>query len=385
MKAFFDRLRARAAIMTLDEWIVCAAALSILLPDPIVAVLTLITAIFLLIRPSSRKRIITRPSFPVALALLPILVVPSIIYGYTFGIAAGLFGWSALVILIFAGSVMSVRLFSNVLDIFLAVSVVAAVYGVYCQIMGILEIGRVGSIYENPNYYGYAIELTIIAALCQYLRKGKLIYIALLVINLACNVLCDCRTAWVAILAAVTVFALMYLRKLWILLAAGGAGIAFVFIARLIPSIGERLTFDDISHSFSNRTTYWSNAWSWFLDRPIFGSGVSSYEPLSALHGERVLAHAHSLYLDMLLDVGIVGTILFAVLAFLALKGMFARQPRERFDCFNCLIVAVLVATALHGITDAPIVGVSTALMFVLMLSGAQASNYSRLRTRDAA
>lgn len=364
--------------MSGDEWILIAAMGSILLPDAgcgaVLIALLLLTAL----RRSSRKRLLRRMSAKptvtqtaAALVLLPSLVIKPILDGHVYGVVTGVGIWLMIFLAMYASEIMTVRLYSNLLDLMLALSAVAAAYGVYCQFAGILELGRVASIYENPNYYGYAIELTVLAALCQYMRKRNSVYLLVIVLNLLCNVLCDCRSAWVAILASVTVFLLMYFRRLWLLAVAAGAGGVFAFVVRFIPSIGERLTLEAIARSLSNRERYWGNAWRWFRESPLFGRGAFSYHMLSAQEGEKVLVHAHSIYLNILLDVGVVGSVMVLLCFAVQLAGFRRRQPAERFNSFNCLIAATLAATLVHGLTDATVLGVSTAVLFLMILAGA--------------
>lgn len=68
--------------------------------------------------------------------------------------------------------------------------------------------------------------------------------------------------------------------------------------------------------TLQQRFYYWEAAWSMFLDSPIIGNGLGSFEVLYPMH--RVLSsqetrQAHSILFESLAEFGVLGTLLFAV------------------------------------------------------------------------
>ena len=365
------RIKARTRTLSADEWIITAVTASVVLPDPAVGVIVGLAALFALIHPARRKKLAAMPAFWATLVMLPLCVLPGVLKGYLIGALGGVVVWLIMVYLLYLSSVMTLRFFSNLMDELLAVSVAAMLYGLFCKWQGILELGRVASIFENPNYYGCALEFFVLIAACQYCRKSKPVYLVLLAMNVLCNIMCDSRTAWVAMLASVAVFAFLRIRKFWLLCAAGGAAALLFFVLQFVPGVGARLTLEAIGRSLGNRMIYWGNAWDWIKQSPLFGYGVLGYRMLSQLHGERVLVHAHNLYLNMVLDIGAVGTLGFLWLAVGTLSPVVRRKRSPRYECADYLVIASIAAILVHGITDLTTLGVSTALLKVGIMSGA--------------
>lgn len=366
----FHRIKARMNVLTSDEWIVLSVTAGMMLPTYLFAAVLCPASIYVLIRSAKRRKIITHPAFFITMLMLPVLIIPSIISGNGTGLIYGAAVWLVMVFLLYASSIMNRWLFSNVLDIMLAISVIAAVYGVFCQIFGILEVGRVSSIFENPNHYGYCIEIFVLVSIYQYLSKHKRIYIILLVMNLLCNLMCDCRTAYLAIIGSVVLFAFMRIKKWWLLGVAGGAVGAFVLFVWLSPTLAPRFTIDALTNSLDNRTVYWSNALRWFSRNPIIGYGLCGYRMLSQRTGLRMLAHAHNLPINILLDIGVVGSIALVLLMIRHLSGLRRVVANEKYANTAFLLVAVGVATFIHGMTDVPMLGLTTSMMAVMIIPG---------------
>lgn len=384
LKNLFLRAKTRAMQLNIDEWIIVLTLFAVILPDALLAVLICAMGMFILINPTRRRKISAQPSFYITLLMLPVILLPAVLSGNAAGLVFGAVIWFMLIFMLYVSTAATLWFTSNIMDILLLLSVVSAVVGLIQIPLGIRFLGRIFSIYDNPNYYGYAIEIFILAAIYQYSHKGKPIYLILAAINLLCNMMCDCRSALPAIALSVTVFIFMKLKKIWLLGAAAGASALFIALLRLIPALAPRLSAEALMRSFENRTRYWSNAAEWFAEKPIFGYGASGYSILSEAHGEKVLVHAHNLPLNILLDFGIVGAIAFAALVIRLIFPIFRKHKKTALADVGCLIISVITATFVHGITDVPIFGVSTALMFVTLLgtAGCCSNEYSSIRAK---
>lgn len=384
LKNYIKRARVRASQLNVDEWIIASMLFAIILPDALLAVLIIAVGLFIFISPSRRRKIAAQPAFYIILLMLPVIILPAILSGNVTGLVFGAVIWFMLIFMIYVSSAATLWFTSNIMDILLLLSVVSAVVGLIQIPLGIRFLDRIFSIYDNPNYYGYAIEIFILAALYQYSHKGKRIYIFLAAGNLLCNLMCDCRTALPAIALSATVFIFMKLKKTWLLGIAAAAAALFTAILRFIPALAPRLSAEALMRSLANRTRYWGNAAEWFLQKPIFGYGASGYSMLAEEHGEKVLVHAHNLPLNLLLDFGIVGMIAFIALLLRLIYPIFRRQEKKALADVGYLIISALIATLVHGVTDVPIFGVSTALMFVTILgtAGCYSNEYAAIRAR---
>ena len=384
LKNYIKRARVRASQLNSDEWIITSVLLAVILPDALLAALIIAVGLFIFISPARRRKIAAQPAFYITLLMLPVIMLPAVLAGNVTGLIYGAFIWFVLVFMLYVSANTTLWFTSNLMDILLLLSVVSAVVGLIQLPLGIRFLGRIPSIYDNPNYYGYAIEIFILAALYQYSHKGKSIYLFLAAGNLLCNLMCDCRTALPAIALSATVFIFMKLKKAWLLGIAAAAAALFTAVLRLIPSLAPRLSMEALMRSLANRTRYWGNAAEWFLQKPVFGYGASGYSMLSEAHGEKVLVHAHNLPLNILLDFGIVGMTAFIALVLRLIFPVFRKQEKKTLSDVGYLIISVLIATLVHGITDVPIFGVSSALMFVTLLGtvGCYGNEYASIRAK---
>lgn len=368
-----SKVKTRARSLTIDEWIIASVTAALVFPEYIFAVILCAVAIFALVHPARRSAMMDQPGFLVAMLMLPAMLLPVILSGNLTGLVFGAVIWLAIVFCMYASSVITHRFAGNLLDLLLVISIIASAVGLFDRLfIGTMVDGvmRTSSIFSNANHYGYCIELFSIIALCRYVKKGKPIYLVVLVINLASNLLCDCRTAWLAIIAALCTLMLFKVRGRWVLFAVMGAcmagGVILIFV---LPQISPRLSITSIMSSFYRRSDMWKTAVDWIGDNPLFGYGAGSYEMLSIQHGVRVLKHAHNLILNLLLDFGLIGTVCFGIFAWQTLVPAFKKSYVKKYSYLSAMILSALVATMVHGITDVPIFGVSTSYVFVLMMA----------------
>ncbi|MEA5510759.1 O-antigen ligase family protein [Crocosphaera sp. UHCC 0190] len=135
-------------------------------------------------------------------------------------------------------------------------------------------------------------------------------------------ILTNSRSAWGLALLGLMAFAL-YLRWYWLI---GGVivAIAAVFWAawgpfgqemmrHLIPSyFWARLTDDLYSDRYVTalRTTQWGVAWEMMLKRPWLGWGLRNFTPVYQTEMNVWMGHPHNLFLMLLAEIGIPGTLL---------------------------------------------------------------------------
>lgn len=319
----------------------------------------------------SRKKLISQKNAPALGVLLPLMLLPAVISGNIFGLVIGLVMWLTIAFMLVCRSVMTAEFFDTVCDVLLLVSVISALCGVICLLCGITVHGdRIQSVFENPNFFGYAIELFVVIAAYRFVRTKKTIYLALIVMNLACNILSDCRTAWLAVFAALAVFTFCIYGKLWLPLAALGTCALGLLVARLLPGIGDRLSAESLSFAMNDRIGLWKNALSWIKERPLLGYGAMSYRMLSNANDLTEKYHCHNLFLNMALDFGIIGSLGFVWLALRSVGCVFMKTQSKLHAQLRALLLSAFAATLVHGITDVPLLGIDCAVLFVILLSG---------------
>ena len=126
-------------------------------------------------------------------------------------------------------------------------------------------------------------------------------------------VLTQNRSGWLAALAGAAVALPLGLGRRR--LAVAVAGLTGVFLALALTLPAGSLADDLAAHGGGNRPWYWNVAWSQAADHPVAGRGAGTFELawLEQQPIEESVLDAHSLYLETLAELGLVGLGLLAL------------------------------------------------------------------------
>ncbi len=245
--------------------------------------------------------------------------------------------WSIMAGVIFLGSIAVFKYVTGDLD---------NIYGGFAQtsfshISGELDSHRLSGTMADPNFYAALLAFAIPLAFERMVNERswllRLIALAALGLGLASIGLTASRGALVA-LGLVAGLAVLLLRPKLLLVLPLTLPIVVValslvpeeYVQRyqamldLIPGLGGR--GGGTETSIRGRLGEWAAAWAMFLDYPIFGIGLNQYEPNFETYTLRLgtelrggVRQAHSLYLEIAAERGLVG-----LTAFLALLGLAA-------------------------------------------------------------
>ncbi len=229
---------------------------------------------------------------------------------------------------------------------FIAPSAVVAFVGIAQYCLGLAPYGwidevlfggitsRAVSVFNNPNILGVYMAMMLPFALRLTLPKknAKLRILGGIasVFIIVCTVFTFSRSAWIALAAGGLLFAVMISPKgfLWILPAAGVTALA----ALIFPdSVGARLinfiTLSDSANSY--RLSVWNSSWDMLSQ--IFAGGIGMGEEAFktayinfASAGTQYAMHSHSLYMQIAIQLGLVGLVLFFILLFSVSKKCFS-------------------------------------------------------------
>ena len=172
---------------------------------------------------------------------------------------------------------------------------------------------------DNPNILAQYLTPGIILGLALALRRGRLstrvLFLAGVAISGACLIYTQSRMGWVALGLAIAVFLLFYDRRLLLV-----AAVAAVMVVILKPDLlSSRLT--SILNLSSDSSIYyrfliWQVAAHIIRDFWFSGVGPGSaafqliYNKFYAVYGMQAY-HTHNLYLEMLVEYGVFGTLIF--------------------------------------------------------------------------
>ncbi|MBQ8732273.1 MAG: O-antigen ligase family protein [Oscillospiraceae bacterium] len=331
------------------------------------------TAGYALFLPHQRKKLLAvsggRYLF---LFFIPLLLLP-ILYGNLLGLLAGLGMAVILIFALFARANMTPRLFEQILDLILFCSILAAVYAVIQTQIIILPLhgNRAFSFFFNPNYYGFMLEFFTLLSFYRLIKAKtaarKWWYLFCLGANVLGLALCNSLGAILATFGGALV--LLFLSKhyrLFLLVLA--CLLFFLFMTYVFPTFFPRV--QGVGGTTNTRLTIWDTALMAFLQTPFFGRGLITYLDIHTQFGGYATFHAHSLYLDTLLNFGFCGTLLLLVYFckqyFVVVKNFIYRKK----ILLSSLLLGGLACILIHGIVDTVILWPACAILTTLLLSG---------------
>lgn len=225
--------------------------------------------------------------------------------------------------------------------------------------------GRVVSVFDNPNilsiFLVMILPFSLYMLLKAYTGRAKLLGLISVVSIILCTVLTWSRGAWIAAIASVVVFLLMYSKKTlrYILL-----GVFFVpFGSFFLPNAVVRrfASIGDIADSSTMYRVYtWKGSLRMLGDYFFsgIGYGMNAYQeiyPQYAYAGIESAEHSHSLFLQIIIGTGIIGLIAFAIVLFLFTQ-MNLEYIKDTKDTSGRLIVIAalcsVMASLVFGLFD---------------------------------
>lgn len=254
-------------------------------------------------------------------------------------------------------------------------AVLAALVGVWQMFKGGFESGwldstafsgikvRIFATFDNPNVYATYLLLVIPFVLERAISHKKttkrIVYFAILALFTLCMLQTWSRGAWLGLLLEIFVFLLLsaprLLKHTVLGLPAAGVG-AMLFFPQVIDRFKSIGDLSDTSVSY--RISAWKGIAKMISANRFLGVGFGepsflAVYPLFAYSGATAVKHSHSLYLQILVETGALGLVLFlgamVVLAKDCLKSVFARRQ-------NCGIIAAglsaVVGSLFMGLTD---------------------------------
>jgi len=235
------------------------------------------------------------------------------------------------------------------------------------------RFGRVASVFLNENYYGTALEfLAIIIFYLMFKEKkliNQLIYAALFAFNAWGLWLCQTRASYVTVCVCMFLFLFIYKRRISYVILSALVVVALVLIKN--PSVLPR--FLDIMRDLDFRTVIWKASLTEFIKNPLIGRGYFSYSFVWMDYVETLgtfpALHTHNLYIEMLLNFGILGTLPLVAYVLRSCYLCMKRCIQSKDKLSLALVVSAICAVGLHGILDTTIFWPQTGIFAVLILS----------------
>lgn len=357
--------------------IIMLTVISIFLPYVLAGIILVGMGIYLALNHQTRKIIFSQKYSKYIVIFFAFYMLEALIFGNWFGVGAGFGLILAVVIGYFQRSFMTAELYERVLTLVCILSITSSSCAITQKfVISTLDdfnnYDRISAMFLHPNYFGTITATVIIICAYKILtnQEMKWLYYVVGIMNVISIYLSESMFAWVEVFVGITVLLLIMKRYglfvLWMCCGAAAGYLIFGLNIELIPRLA------DAGETLSLRLKIWTFTIKQFLNSPLLGHGAMSCAFLSFKQGS-LIPHAHSIYLDTLLNYGIIGT-LFIVLYFIRyyiriLKLCF----KEKKTGVTSLILAVTAAALVHGITDLTLFWIQTLPLFIFLLSGAGA------------
>ena len=357
--------------LDLDRYLVLLLTVSIFLPFYFSVACVISISIMTMINCRKRERAFSAPYTKFLFVFVIATFFIAAYYNNYNGMMYSITIYAVVVSALYLRSIMTRQIFNQALDL-------ACVSSIWCLFIALYQKAtayalapnyRPVSVFSNANYYGMILEFVILIALYRIYTNPKLKAFYLIVIGLSFFGIY--LTASFSSLAAVlcAVMAMLLLKKLYryagaFVLAVALFGVILFLFPTLMPRGSEAL-----DRTIAERLSIWVTAVRGFRQEPLFGQGAMTYQLIYEQFAGYKTYHCHNLFLDMLLNYGIVG---FAAISFYFLmqaKILLFRVRNNICNNMNVLLLSMLTAIFVHGMTDVTIFWIQTAALFLLAYS----------------
>lgn len=230
---------------------------------------------------------------------------------------------------------------------------------------------RISAVFSHPNYFGTVVATVIIICAYKILtsKENKWFFFLVASVNIISMYLCKSMFAFVEVFIGIAIL-LLVLKKhklltIWLSAAFCGAFLIFIMEVNLIPRLY------DVSVTLGLRQKIWQLALGEIKGNPLFGRGFMSFRYLfHTAYRNRVIPHSHSIYLDLILNFGIIGSVLFMWYFVNFYISVITSCFKKNNVTVAALILAVTGAALAHGATDLTLLWIQTLPLFLLILAG---------------
>lgn len=368
-------LKRRMDVTLTKTNILTFTSISIFLPYMLSGIVLAFLAIYVVANKHTRQLVFLHNSSKLLkLCFAYVLVVP-FIYQNWYGLAVGLGMILAIILGMYIRSIMTRVLYERILTLICALSLTSAGYAMIEKLINLIFDGRhshrIAAVFSHPNYFGTIVGTVIIICAYKVLtnQENKWFYYLVIAINVISMYLCKSMFVWVEVFLGITVLLLVMkkhrLLALWFLGGALGAFCIFVLDLNIIPRLS------DVGVTVNLRGQIWRMAIEEIKRAPLFGHGFMSFSYLyDSTYLNKLIPHAHNIYLDMLLNFGVIGTVMFVLYIVKFYGSIIRARFKENDIMITSLVLAVIVAALAHGFTDLTLLWIQTFPLFLIVLSG---------------
>jgi exopolysaccharide production protein ExoQ len=251
-------------------------------------------------------------------------------------------------------------------------------------VMSVLHPGAWRGVFVNKNQFGAVAALSFVTLQLLWILDGapRVWLVPALIASLTALLLSNSLTALVTAMGVALVLGLV------VTVRRGSLGSTLVLASScaaggvlLLSSLDTVLAWSGRDPTLTGRTLIWSEAWALIEERPVLGHGygafwVESGEPASLLQAavQWATPTAHSGYLDLLLQLGVVGLILFLLSACTTLFRILALvRSGDRELVLSCC--AAISFVLIYNVVESDLLVQNRLLSFLYVWAAAAARN----------
>lgn len=241
---------------------------------------------------------------------------------------------------------------------------------------------RASSTFSNPNIF--AEVMLVLVPLCFYAiakaqHKGtRNLFIICVFVGVLGTAFSFCRVSYLCY------FVLLFLALLFLLprLDRNEAFllVSIVIIGLVVLLMTPNVFLERISsigsgdNSTNNRFIEWGHVLNFIKERPILGYGAGTNTTKMLLESVGITDgssyHAHSLYLELLVEGGIVGLVSFFVPVVMVVKNQFHVMLKEKKNrILGFCVLSALLMILLYGLTDYPLLSPKLVALFFIIFA----------------
>lgn len=350
--------------------------ISIFLPYILTAIVIAFLTIYVVMNERTRHLIFVHKGSKILVLFFAYSLLIPFYYKNWIGLIIGLGVIIALILGLYFRSIMTSQLFENALTLICYLSLISTSCAISEKYLIPLlnknySARRISAMFLHPNYFGTIVSIVII--ICAYkelTRQGKRwIYYLIASVNVISLYLCQSMFAWVDVFLGIAVL-LIILKKhrllaVWFLLATVAAFTILILNINIIPRLS------DAEVTTRLRVEIWDLAIEQIKKSPMIGHGFLSFSFLNKRYYlERIIPHAHSIYLELFLNFGIVGIILLLWYFINYYISVIKTCFQEKKVLITSLILAITATVLLHGAIDVTILWIQNFPLFLILLAG---------------
>ncbi|GEM_PF-452940 len=235
---------------------------------------------------------------------------------------------------------------------------------------------RMFSSFLNPNVFGFYINIIIVTICTRFNmykseklenNKFKILEKVTFIISIICLFFTFSRASWVSLVSALFLIGVVFDKKyIWFSI--------FIFICIFGADALLGINRADVTKlsedsSLSYRIELWKTSLKIIKDNLVTGIGFGTFYKYTGLYSDvikKYIEHCHNIYLQILMDSGLVGFTVFLTTLYSSVKKLLKEYFSDKYNKFSIFLILLLSMTLIHGLVDS--VSLTPQIMMILSL-----------------